>query len=261
MEYGKHLYMIMHPNHSLIASQLEPEDFIKHYVEGSARYFEGRLVFVEIDPDFRSPYFDIDGAYAQLLPHEDGRPKATKFIMSYRVLENVDFDALGTLYVCNSSGDYVALESADYDSKTRGDEMRIILEINPVKFIVLTKYNFLDFSAYITDPRNAKGAPKMLYTQLEFSVDDFMREFEENPFIRSYVPGIHPARLRNAILEVRNTPGKNVKGISLDCPFDRFSYKLLRHGFIFASQGKNKFYPLLPVEEVEKKYYKFWKSM
>ena len=88
-----------------------------------------------------------------------------------------------------------------------------------------------------------------------------MREFEENPFIRSYVPGIHPARLRNAILEVRNTPGKNVKGISLDCPFDRFSYKLLRHGFIFASQGKNKFYPLLPVEEVEKKYYKFWKSM
>ena len=175
MEYGKHLYMIMHPNHSLIASQLEPEDFIKHYVEGSARYFEGRLVFVEIDPDFRSPYFDIDGAYAQLLPHEDGRPKATKFIMSYRVLENIDFDALGTLYVCNSSGDYVALESADYDSKTRGDEMRIILEINPVKFIVLTKYNFLDFSAYITDPHNAKGAPKMLYTQLEFSVDDFMR--------------------------------------------------------------------------------------
>ena len=261
MDYGKHLYMIMHPNHSLIASQLAPEDFIKHYVEGSARYFEGRLVFVEIDPDFRSPYFDIDGAYAGLLPHEDGRPKATKFIMSYRVLENIDFGALGTLYVCNSSGDYVALESADYDPKTRGDEMRIILEINPVKFIVLTKYNFLDFSAYITDPHNAKGAPKMLYTQLEFSVDDFMREFEENPFIRSYVPGIHPARLRNAILEVRNTPGKNVKGISLDCPFDRFSYKLLRHGFIFASQGQNKFYPLLPLEEVERKYYKFWKSM
>jgi hypothetical protein len=261
MDYGKHLYMIMHPNHSLIASQLAPEDFIKHYVEGSARYFEGRLVFVEIDPDFRSPYFDIDGAYAQLQPHEDGRPKATKFIMSYRVLENIDFGALGTLYVCNSSGDYVALESADYDPKTRGDEMRIILEINPVKFIVLTKYNFLDFSAYITDPHNAKGAPKMLYTQLEFSVDDFMREFEENPFIRSYVPGIHPARLRNAILEVRNTPGKNVKGISLDCPFDRFSYKLLRHGFIFASQGQNKFYPLLPLEEVERKYYKFWKSM
>ncbi len=261
MDQGKHLYLILHPNHSLIASQLEPEQFIKHYVQGSTRYFEGKLIFAELDPSFRDPYFDIDGAFAELKPHEDGRPKATKFIKSYRVLEHVDFDALGKLYVCNSVGDFVALDSADYDPKTRGDEMRIILEVNPVKFIVLTKHNFLEFSKFITDPANAKGAPKMFYTQLEFSVDDFMREFEENPFIRCYVPGIHPARLRSGILEVRNTPGKNVKGISLDCPIDRISYKLLRHGFMFASAGKNKFYPLLPLEEVERKYYKFWKSM
>jgi len=261
MADGKHLYLILHPNHSLIASGLEPEQFIKHYVQGSTRYFEGRLIFAELDSKFRDPYFDIDGAFAELKPHEDGRPKATKFIKSYRVLENVDFDALGKLYVCNSVGDFVSLSSADYDPKTRGDEMRIMLEINPVKFIVLTKYNFLEFSKFITDPHNAKGAPKMFYAQLEFSVDDFMREYEENPFIRSYVPGIHPARLRTGILEVRNTPGKSVKGISLDCPIDRISYKLLRHGFMFASQGKNKFYPLLSLEEVERTYYKFWKSM
>lgn len=261
MAYDKHLYLILHPNHSLIASQLAPADFIKHYVQGSTRYIEGRLIFAEIDPAFRAPYFDIEGAFAELVPHEDGRPKATKFIKSYRVLENIDFSALGALYVCNSVGDFVALESADYDPKARGDEMRIILEINPVKFIVLTKYNFLEFSKFITDPHNAKGAPKMFYTQLEFSVDEFMREFEENPFIRSYVPGIHPARLRSGIMEVRNTPGKSVKGISLDCPIDRISYKLLRHGFMFASQGQNKFYPLLGLDEVERSYYKFWKSM
>ncbi|HRY72386.1 MAG TPA: hypothetical protein P5165_04095 [Spirochaetia bacterium] len=261
MQSGKHLYLILHPNHSLIASQLPPAEFIKHYVQGSTRYFEGRLIFAELDPGFRDPYFDIDGAYADLVPHEDGRPKATKFIQSYRVLEHVDFDALGKLYVCNSVGDFVALDPADYDPKARGDEMRIILEINPVKFIVLTKYNFIEFSKFITDPHNSKGAPKMFYAQLEFSVEDFMREFEENPFIRCYVPGIHPARLRNGILEVRNTPGKSVKGISLDCPIDKISYKLLRHGFMFASQGKNKFYPLLPLEDVERNFYKFWKSM
>lgn len=261
MPADKHLYLILHPNHSLIASQLEPEHFIKHYVQGSTRYFEGRLIFAELDPDFRNPYFEIDAAYAELKPHEDGRPKATKFIKSYRVLEHVDYDALGKLYVCNSVGDFVALEAAEYDPKTRGDEMRIILEINPVKFIVLTKYNFLEFAKFITNPHNAKGADKMFYTQLEFSVDDFMREFEENPFLRCYVPGIHPARLQSGILEVRNTPGKTVKGISLDCPIDRISYKLLRHGFMFASADKCRFYPLLPLEEVERKYYKFWKSM
>jgi len=261
MADDRRLYAILHPNHSLIASQMDPERFIKHYVQGSTRFVEGKLIFAEVDPAFRDPYFDIERAFADLHPHEDGRPKATKFISSYRVLEHVDFDALGKLYVCNSVGDFVSLESADYDHKARGDEMRIILEVNPVKFIVLTKYNFMEYSAFITDPRNTKGAPKMFYTQLEFSVDDFMAEFDENPFVRSYVPGIHPARLRDSILEVRNTPGKNVKGISLDCPVDRISYKLLRHGFMFASASKNRFYPLLPLEEVERRFYKFWKTM
>lgn len=262
MAEEKHLYLIMHPNHSLIASALEPEHFIRHYVQGSTRYFEGRLIFVEVDPTFRNPYFDIDTAYSELKPHEDGRPKATKFIKSYRVLENMDFSALGKLYLCNSLGDYVALDYADYNPSFDTEEFRIMLEINPVRFIVLTKYNFKQFGAFITDAKNTKGAPKMFFTQLEFRTEEFLRDFEENPLIRCYVPGIHPARLRNAIIEVRNTPGKFVKGLSLDCPIDKISYKLLRDGFMFASQdGSYRYYPLLGLDEVEHRFYKYWKSM
>ncbi len=255
------LYLVLHPNHSLIASQMPPDQFAKHYVQGSTRYFEGKLIFAEVDPDFRHPYFDIDGAYAQLVPHEDGRLKATKFIMSYRVLEHMDFDRIGKLFLCNSLGDIVELQSAQYDPKARGDDMRIILEINPIKMMVLTRFNFTDYAKYITDPKQTKGAPAMFYTQLEFNAEDFMTEFDENPFIKCFVPGIHPARLRSSILEVRNTPGKNVKGLTLDCPIDRISYKMLRHGFMFASQTKCRYYPLLPLEEVERSYYKFWKNM
>lgn len=261
MSNGKHLYLILHPNHSLIASQLEPENFVKHYVQGSTRYFEGRLIFVEIDPEYRHDYFEIDKAYADLVPHEDGRPKATKFIKSYRVLEHVDFEAMGKLYLCNSVGDYVELESAEYNPDGDPEEFRIMLEINPVKFIVLTKYNFCDFGRFITDPHNSKGAPRMFFSQLEFATNDFLREFEENPLIRCYVPGIHPARLRNAIEEVRGTPGKYVKGLSLDCPIDRISYKLLRDGFMFAGEGKHKYYPLLKLDDVERRFYRYWKSM
>ncbi|HWP68102.1 MAG TPA: hypothetical protein VN437_02290, partial [Rectinemataceae bacterium] len=65
MSGAKHLYLVLQPNHSLIASQLEPEHFIRHYVQGSTRYFEGRLIFAEVDPDYRHPYFDIDAAYAE----------------------------------------------------------------------------------------------------------------------------------------------------------------------------------------------------
>ncbi|MDH7483847.1 MAG: hypothetical protein QHH01_04390 [Spirochaetales bacterium] len=261
MTGDRHLYMILHPNHSLIASQLEPEHFIKHYVQGSTRYFEGRLIFVEVDPDYRHPYFDIDAAYAELKPHEDGRPKATKFIKSYRVLEHVDFDALGKLYLCNSVGDYVELESKPYNPEIDTDDFRIMLEINPVRFIVLTRLNCMDFAHFITDPRNTKGAPKMVFTMLEFNTQEFLKEFEENPLIRCYVPGIHPARLHAAIEEIRHTPGKVVKGLSLDCPIDRISYKHLKEGIMFAQQGTCKFYPLLDLDEVERRFYKYWKSM
>lgn len=258
---NKKLYLVLYPNHALIASQLNPEQFAKHYTQGSTRYFEGRLIFAELDPSFRHPYFKIDQAFSELKPHEDGRPKATKYISSYRTLEHINFDSLKNLYLSNSFGDYVALEPSENGNSARGDEMRILLEINPIKMMLLTKYNFLEYAKYITNPDMPKGAPVMFYTQLEFNADDFVNEFEANPFIRSFIPGIHPARLRDAIVEVKTNPGKNIKGLSLDCPLDRISYKNLRHGFMFASADQTKFYPLLSVDEVERRYYKFWKNM
>ena len=267
MAEERHLYLIAHPNHSLVASQLDAERFIKHYVRESARYFEGKLVFVELDPDFRHPYFDIEGAYANLKPHEDGSPKATKFISSYRVLEHVDFDAMGNLYLSDASGGYVALEPSDDPSAAKvhdGEELRVILEVDPVKFIVLTRLGLPEYARFATDPDNSKGSPKMLYTELDVSMDDFIREAEESPYVTSFFPGIHPERLRAAIRELRRSPSKDVKGISLYCPFERISYKLLRSGFVFAeggSPGRIKFYPLLPLDEVERRFYKFWKAM
>jgi hypothetical protein len=259
----RHLYYIAHPTHSLVASQLGPEPFIRHFIRESTRYFEGKLAFVELDPGFRHPYFDIEGAYAGLRPHEDGRPKATKFVSSYRVLEHVDFGAMDKLYLCDESGGFVVLEGspAGTEPPRGGDELRVILEIDPVKFIVLTRLGLGEYALFATDPGNTKGAPRMLYAELDLSVDDFMREVEESPYVSSFFPGIHPDRLRATILELRKSPSKSVKGIALNCPFDRVSYKLLRNGFVFASREGTKYYPLLPLDEVEKRYYKFWKNM
>jgi len=263
MSEERHLYLVVHPNHSLVASQLDPERFIRHYVRESARYFEGKLVFVELDPAFRHPYFGVEAAYAELKPHEDGTPKATKFISSYRVLEHVSFDAMGDLYICDESGGFVALapEPSGTAPERGGDELRVILEIDPVRFIVLTRLGLAEYARFATDPANSKGAPRMLYTELDVSIDDFTREADESPYVSSFFPGIHPERLRAAIRELRACQSKYVKGISLYCPFDRISYKLLRGGFVFASQEEMKFYPLLSLDEVERRHYKFWKNM
>ena len=41
-ELQKHLYLILHPNEALVASQLSPEAFGSHYSIGSPRHFTGK---------------------------------------------------------------------------------------------------------------------------------------------------------------------------------------------------------------------------
>ena len=257
----KRLYLVLYPNHSLVASQHDPARFAKHYTQGSTSYLGGNFLFVDLDPDFRHEYFKIDDAFAELKPHEDGRAKATKFICNYRTLEHISFEALRKMYYCNAFGDYVELSPGDYDPAIRGDEMRIFLDMNPTKMVALTKLNFIEYGKFITGPDTVIGAPAMLYTQVNFYIDDFLKQFEDNPFLPISIPGIQPSRLRDAILEVRSSPTKINKGLSLNCPFDRISYRDLRRGFMFAANEKNKFYPLLPLDDVEKDFYNFWKSM
>jgi len=257
----KRLYLVLYPNYSLIASQLDPAEFAQHYVQGSTSFLGGNFLFMEVDPDFRNEYFKIDNAYALLKPHEDGRPKATKFICNYRTLEHMDFDALGNMYYCNAFGEYIELKPGEYNPSTRGDEMRIFLDINPTEMVALTRHNFIEYGKFITDPDSFIGTPVMLYTQVNFYIDDFLAQFAANPFLPISIPGIHPSRLRDAILEVRSLPNKVNKGLSLNCPFDKISYRNLRRGFMFASSKRNKFYPLVSLEEVEKNFYNFWKSM
>jgi len=63
-EFRKHLYVILFPNEALVASELGPEAFGRHYAVGSPRHFSGKVIFAEVDVNFRHPYFNID-AYLQ----------------------------------------------------------------------------------------------------------------------------------------------------------------------------------------------------
>src|SRR6266542_745933 len=104
MNYENHLYMILHPNAALVGSQLNPGDFAKHFITGSSKYFSGKLIFAEIDANYRHPYFKIDKMLESLVPHEDGRPKSTKYVCTYRVLEHIDFDKIKKLYLSTPEG-------------------------------------------------------------------------------------------------------------------------------------------------------------
>ena len=260
-EYESHLYVILYPNMALVASQYPPKAFARHYCMGSARHYDGKVIFAEIDVTYRHPYFDIDTGMQALVPHEDGRPKATKFICSYRVLEHLDFDAIRKLYLTNPDGTCLGLDPAPYDKTHKPDFLRIMAEVAPLRMLVLTNFDFSQYGKWITDPLNTKGAPKVLYTQFDLNIADFMNDFEDNPLMHPPLPSLHPSKLRDAILELHESSGKHTNGLGLDCNLNRKSYSRIRHGFMFASQEKELFFPMPTVDEIEHLNYRFWKGM
>ncbi|HEY5806529.1 MAG TPA: hypothetical protein VIT67_01090 [Povalibacter sp.] len=261
MKYENRLYQILYPNQALVASQLSPEAFARHYLIGSIRHYTGKLVFAEIDISFRDPYFDIDTGLKDLVPHADGSPKRTKFISSYRVMEHMDFDSIRSLYLSTAEAHVLELKPQSYDKLHRPGFLRTFAEIAPLTMLVMSPMDMLEFGSNVTQPGNAKGCPKLLYTQIELNVDEFLKNFETNPFMPAPFSFLHPSKLRDAILQMRADPEKKTKGLALACPLDQISFKSIRHGFVFASQEKTKFFPMPDLQELEASEFKFWKDL
>ncbi len=260
MDLTDRLYLLLHPTAALIGSQLAPDQLAKHYTVGPTRHYRGKVIFAELDASFRHPYFAIDAAMADLKPHEDGRPKATKYISSYRVLEHIDFSAMRSLHLTSEEGYSLELASAP-PPDDRGGVENIYAEISPLRMLVLSRMDLKAFGAFITDPSNSIGAPRFFYTQLELAIDEFLVEYEQNPFMQPPIPNLHPAILRDAIRELRVATYKSNKGLLLGTNLDNFSYRLIRKGFMFAAQKEWKFYPMPTQAQIEKINLKFYRSL
>jgi hypothetical protein len=261
MSYTNHLYAILFPSTALVGSQLSPEEFGKHFISGSSKYYSGKLIFVEVDPGYRHPFLKIDDMLKVLTPHEDGRARATKYVSTYRVLEHLDFDALRSLYVTTPEGYTLTLQPGTLGAERQAGLIRAYVEINPVSMMLLSDLSFSEFGRFITSPASRVGAPVMFFTQVELEPDEFLRELEANPFLSSPIPDIHPGVLKKAIIELRDVKDKHTKGLSPASSLGKIGFKNLRHGFLFASQDKSKFYPMPDEKTIETTNYKFWKAM
>lgn len=259
-DYKKHLYAIMYPNQALIASQLEPNEFARHYTVGSSRYYSGKLIFVEIDINFRNPYFQIDRILEQTKTHEDGSPKHTKFIAAYRTLEHLDFNAMLDLYAVNSNGVALKIQKAPYTAINEPGLIRIYQEMNPVTFLVASTYDQREFGRILTQPDYPKGCPKLMFTQIELPIEHFLKQIDENPFMAPPIPGVHPLKLKSTITALKKKPEKAFKSISLASLLRDIPMIRLKHGFWFTSQDQMLFYPLPGIDELQQNHYDWLKS-
>ncbi|MBI4584049.1 MAG: hypothetical protein HY717_08505 [Planctomycetes bacterium] len=257
----KYLYAIMYPNHALVASMLPAGEFGKHYTLGSSRYFHGQVIFAEIDIDFRNPYFPIDQYLAELKPRPDGKPKRTKFIKSYRVLEHLDFSAFKNLYITSVVGSVLELKKEPYSKEHQPGFIRTFQNICPLSMLVLTYMKPPDYGKFITEPDQPKGAPKVMFCQIDLDIDKFLADLAEHPFLSSPLPNVHPHKLRDQILELRANPYKKVKGVSLDSVFGKISFLRLRTGFWIAHGDELLFYPIPDRATLEREHYEWYRSL
>lgn len=255
------LYVIMSPNYALVASQLDPAEFGRHYATGSSRFFNGTVIFAEIDSSYRNDFFPIDELLKDVKPSPDGKPKRTKFIATYRVLEHVDLSVFRNLYVVSVEGEVLELTQAPYERKHGPGFVRTFQEICPFSAIVLSYMTPPEFGDYITDPQQPKGAPKVVFTQIDLNVDEFLRHIEGNPFHPSPLPNVHPQKLREQIMEIKGNPEKRTKGVSLDSAMDKLSFLRLRSGFWINAPGEMLYYPIPDEATLERDHYDFYRSV
>ncbi|HEX2867293.1 MAG TPA: hypothetical protein VHO03_09640 [Ignavibacteriales bacterium] len=258
-EYQKHLYMIVFPINALVASQLPPEKFGEHYTMLSAKHFSGKVIFAELDINFRNDYFEIDRYLSLTVPHEDGTPKRTKFISSYNVLENVDLKAIQMLFLVTTNGKVLPISPAEYTAVNEPGLIRIYQEICPLETLVASTKDQRDFGKFITTQTRSKGAPKICFTQIEFNLSEFFETNKNKDIITVELPGVNAYRFYDCIMELKSNPNKLTKTISLGSLLRDISFKFLRHGFWFVKDDEMKFFPMPSISDLENKYFYWWK--
>lgn len=259
-ELEKHLYVILYPNEALVASQLSPEAFGKHYAVGSPRHFQGKVIFAEADINYRNDYLRIDETLLQT--EKAGGPKQTKFVKSYRVLEHIAFSALRKLYLVTTDGVVLGLEKGeDPASATSQRRVRVYQEICPLRLLVASPLDPHEFGRYITRETWSKGAPKIFFTQYDIDVEAAVGGNEVHGFSLAPLPNVHPANLLNALRELTADPAKLTKTVSLNPNLDLMSYKLIQPGFWFADGAETIFYRMPTMDELHYKHYSWWRHL
>lgn len=254
-----HLYMIVFPNNALVASHLDPAHFGEHYTIGSAKHHEGKVIFAEIDPHFRDPYFDIDHYLAQTVPHSDGSPKKTKYICSYGVLEHMKLSAIKALYLVTVNGKVLELKSKTYAAHNEPGLVRVYQEICPLSNLVASTLDQRAFGKYITGGTRSKGAPKVFFTQYDFDVAAFLKTTKHGHIKHSPIPDTNLNRMLDYLHELERQPEKKTKTLNLVSTLAKVSYKVIRHGFWFAGPDEFVFFPMPSIAKLESDHYDWWR--
>jgi hypothetical protein len=250
-----HLYFSLIPE-ALIASQLDPAEFGQYYATGYGYKSKGQALFFEVDPDFRHPFLEIDEALAKCRIHDDGTPKNSVYVATYRVLEHIPVSALGSLHVTTAYGATLELtRSAALPAVEPG--LHLYKELAPVSSLVASSEDPRAFYESITvAPTKFVRFPGLFFVELELgplALDPDAPAGRDLPY-----DNLH--HLREALAEVTR-PGKVSKLVErVQSP--EFAYRMVKvgSGFYYGNGADLACYPMPPHEELRERHPLWWRS-
>jgi hypothetical protein len=248
-----HLYLSLIPE-ALIASMLPPDEFGMYYAVGSHKKQHGQAVFAELEPDFRNDYFKIEKGLERCVPHEDGRPKRSVYISTYRVLEQVPLEAIKKLYLVTAYGEVLGLDpSNDLPEKSYG--LHMYQELAPVSPLVVSSLGPIDFYKFVTrDPDSLIHLPAISFVELqlgELATDPEFGELRDLPYA-------NVNHLRECLLEVQEKEVQTKMVNRVQSP--EFMYRTIASGLFVGNQSGLVSFPLPSREALRSTYYHWWRS-
>ena len=248
-----HLYLSLIPE-ALIASMLPPEEFGTYYSVGSTKKTRGQAMFLELSPDYRNDFFPIEKGFARCVAHEDGSPKKSVYIATYRVLEHVSLKGLDTLYLVTKFGETLPLQrSPDYPTKEEG--LYMYQEIAPKNPLVISTLPPLEMYRFLTqDAESLIHIPAVCFVELrlgELAKDPEYGSVQDLPYENIY-------HLRESLVDVKT---KNVHTKMVDRVHTvEYPYRMIDSGIYLGNEDELAFFPLPPREELRNKYYRWWRT-
>jgi len=248
-----HLYLTLVPE-AMIASMLPPEEFGTYFSVGITKKQHGQTSFVELDPDFRHPFFRIEEALARCVPHPDGRPKRSVYVANYRVLEHVPLGAMHNLYLVTAYGESLRLEPTT-DYPTGEEELHLYQEIAPITPLVVSTAPPYEFCRFlIHEPDSMVHLPAVAFVELqlgELAHDPEFGAIRDLPY-----EGI--PHLRECLVDLKEKKLHTKMVNRLASP--EFPYRTIKNGLFIGKEEGLLYFPLPSREELRSTFYRWWRS-
>ena len=248
-----HLYLSLIPE-ALIASELSPEEFGAYYAVGTQKKSRGQAIFFEIDPKFRSDFFNIEAGIKRCTPHEDGSPKASIYISVYRALENIPMTAVEKLYLTTQDGRTLGLEKSEKLPED-GNGLHLYREVSPVSPLVVSSLGPDRFYELIVkEPTSLVKLPAVCFAELRL---DDLADDPRNGAVGD-LPYKNMEHLRNCLVSLKT---KSVMTKMVDrLPTNGIPFRTVKNGFFVGNQKQLLYFPLPEEKELVEKHYQWWRS-